>query len=113
MRWWRRCCRIETVTLSAHSLLNGNAMSGIVKIIASFNAGRDPERFAMKYKAMRSSPFVFLRGTCHLFNERLPRAKVLDDAPPVWICGDMHLENFCSYKADNRLIYFDNNDFDE
>jgi uncharacterized protein (DUF2252 family) len=25
----------------------------------------------------------------------------------------MHLENFGSYKADNRLIYFDNNDFDE
>ena len=88
-------------------------MSDIVKIIASFNTGRDPERLAMKYKAMRSSPFVFLRGTCHLFYERLPRAQVLDDAPPVWICGDMHLENFGSYKADNRLIYFDNNDFDE
>jgi uncharacterized protein (DUF2252 family) len=25
----------------------------------------------------------------------------------------MHLENFGSYKADNRLVYFDNNDFDE
>ena len=88
-------------------------MPDIARIIASFNAGRDPERLAMKYKAMRSSPFVFLRGTCHLFYERLPRDKVLDDAPPVWICGDMHLENFGSYKADNRLIYFDNNDFDE
>jgi uncharacterized protein (DUF2252 family) len=62
---------------------------------------------------MRTSPFVFLRGTCHLFYERLPRDKVFDDAPPVWICGDMHLENFGSYKADNRLVYFDNNDFDE
>ncbi|MFT4068438.1 DUF2252 domain-containing protein [Paraburkholderia sp.] len=88
-------------------------MSDIAKIIAGFNAGRDPERLAMKYKAMRGSPFVFLRGTCHLFYERLPRAKVLDDAPTVWICGDMHFENFGSYKADNRLIYFDNNDFDE
>jgi uncharacterized protein (DUF2252 family) len=88
-------------------------MPDIEKIIASFNAGRDPERLAMKYKAMRGSPFVFLRGTCHLFYERLPRDKMLDDAPPVWICGDLHLENFGSYKADNRLIYFDNNDFDE
>jgi uncharacterized protein (DUF2252 family) len=88
-------------------------MPDIEKIIARFNAGRDPERLAMKYKAMRGSPFVFLRGTCHLFYERLPRDKVLDDAPPVWICGDLHLENFGSYKADNRLIYFDNNDFDE
>ncbi|WNC92253.1 DUF2252 domain-containing protein [Paraburkholderia sp. FT54] len=88
-------------------------MLDIASTIASFNAGRDPERLAMKYKAMRTSPFVFLRGTCHLFYERLPRDKVFDDAPPVWICGDMHLENFGSYKADNRLIYFDNNDFDE
>ncbi|MCC8404056.1 DUF2252 domain-containing protein [Paraburkholderia sp. MMS20-SJTN17] len=88
-------------------------MSDIARIIAGFNAGRDPERLAMKYKAMRGSPFVFLRGTCHLFYERLPRAKVLDDAPQVWICGDMHLENFGSYKGDNRLVYFDNNDFDE
>ncbi|MBC8740634.1 DUF2252 domain-containing protein [Paraburkholderia sp. UCT31] len=88
-------------------------MSDIAKIIANFNAGRDPERLAMKYKAMRGSPFVFLRGTCHLFYARLPRANVLDDAPHVWICGDMHLENFGSYKGDNRLVYFDNNDFDE
>jgi uncharacterized protein (DUF2252 family) len=88
-------------------------MPDIAHTIASFNAGRDPQRLAMKYKLMRGSPFVFLRGTCHLFYARLPRDKVLDDAPPVWICGDMHLENFGSYKADNRLIYFDNNDFDE
>ncbi|WP_144148620.1 DUF2252 domain-containing protein [Paraburkholderia sp. BCC1884] len=88
-------------------------MLDIAKTIANFNAGRDPERLAMKYKAMRSSPFVFLRGTCHLFYERLPQDKVLDEAPPVWICGDMHLENFGSYKGDNRLVYFDNNDFDE
>ncbi|ADG17534.1 DUF2252 domain-containing protein [Paraburkholderia atlantica] len=88
-------------------------MSDIAKIIASFNAGRDPERLAMKYKAMRGSPFVFLRGTCHLFYQRLPRTNVLDDAPHVWICGDMHFENFGSYKGDNRLVYFDNNDFDE
>ncbi|NUY32651.1 DUF2252 domain-containing protein [Paraburkholderia sp. JPY303] len=88
-------------------------MSDVAKIIASFNAGRDPERLAMKYKAMRGSPFVFLRGTCHLFYQRLPRANVLDDAPHVWICGDMHFENFGSYKGDNRLVYFDNNDFDE
>ena len=88
-------------------------MIDVAETIARINAGRDPERLAMKYKAMRTSPFVFLRGTCHLFYERLPQAGVLDDAPPVWICGDMHLENFGSYKADNGLVYFDNNDFDE
>lgn len=31
----------------------------------------------------------------------------------TWACGDLHLENFGSYKGDNRLVYFDINDFDE
>ncbi|WP_109476406.1 DUF2252 domain-containing protein [Paraburkholderia sp. C35] len=90
-------------------------MLDVADEIARFNAGRDPERLAMKYARMRTSPFVFLRGTCHLFYKRLSlsRSKVLDGSPRAWICGDMHLENFGSYKGDNRLIYFDINDFDE
>lgn len=31
----------------------------------------------------------------------------------TWCCGDLHLENFGSYKGDNGLAYFDLNDFDE
>ena len=38
---------------------------------------------------------------------------MLDEAPLVWISGDVHLENFGSYKGDNGLVYFDLNDFDE
>lgn len=81
--------------------------------IEAFNAGRDPERLQLKYRAMRASPFAFLRGTCHLFYGRLPRQSVIKSAPVVWSCGDLHLENFGSYKGDNRLVYFDMNDFDE
>ena len=88
-------------------------MHDVVTSILAFNAGRDPERLALKYRALRSSPFTFLRGTCHLFYERLPRARCLRKAPPAWVCGDLHLENFGSYKGDNRLVYFDINDFDE
>ncbi|CAG4890662.1 DUF2252 domain-containing protein [Paraburkholderia gardini] len=88
-------------------------MTDVITEIARFNAGRDPERLAMKYASMRTSAFVFLRGTCHLFYARMPTGGVLDHIPQTWICGDMHLENFGSYKADNRLIYFDINDFDE
>ncbi len=29
------------------------------------------------------------------------------------MCGDLHLENFGSYKGDNGLVYFDISDFDE
>lgn len=88
-------------------------MQDIVESVRSFNAERDPERLAMKLARMRVSPFVFLRGTCHRFYERLPKDKLLTKAPPAWICGDAHLENFGTYKGDNRLAYFDINDFDE
>jgi uncharacterized protein (DUF2252 family) len=85
----------------------------VVRQILIFNAGREPERLALKYRAMRSSTFGFLRGSCHLFYDRLPRGGVFKSAPPVWVCGDLHLENFGSYKGDNRQVYFDVNDFDE
>lgn len=88
-------------------------MLDIVESIRRFNAGRDPRRLAMKYEAMRSSPFSFLRGTCHLFYARLPGGRLFRKAPPVWSCGDLHLENFGSYKGENRLVYFDISDFDE
>jgi len=85
----------------------------IAESVLAFNAGRDPERLAMKLARMRLSPFIFLRGTCHRFYARLPRVDLLSKAPLAWICGDAHLENFGTYKGDNRLAYFDINDFDE
>jgi uncharacterized protein (DUF2252 family) len=88
-------------------------MLDAVRQIREFNSGRDPERLVLKYRAMRASPFAFLRGSCHLFYARLPGSGVFKTAPPVWACGDLHLENFGSYKGDNRLVYFDINDFDE
>ncbi|RTL31399.1 MAG: DUF2252 domain-containing protein [Burkholderiales bacterium] len=81
--------------------------------IAQYNRGRDAKRLQLKYSKMRSDPFVFLRGACHLFYDRLPSSGIFKNAPPVWSCGDLHLENFGSYKGDNRLVYFDLNDFDE
>jgi uncharacterized protein (DUF2252 family) len=85
----------------------------VVQSIGRYNADREPERLTLKYRKMRSGTFAFLRGTCHLFYERLPKGGVFKSAPLVWACGDLHLENFGSYKGDNRLVYFDINDFDE
>jgi uncharacterized protein (DUF2252 family) len=86
---------------------------GVLETIRDFNAGREPRRLAMKCAAMRASSFAFLRGTCHLFYGHPLSGAVFSKAPKVWVCGDLHLENFGSYKADNRLVYFDLNDFDE
>lgn len=87
-------------------------MIDVVRSVQAFNAGRDPERLRMKYEAMRKSPFVFLRGSCHRFYERLAPG-ALPASPIGWVCGDLHLENFGSFKGDNGLVYFDINDFDE
>ena len=87
-------------------------MIDVVHSVLEFNAGRDPERLRMKYEAMRKSPFVFLRGSCHRFYERLAPG-ALPASPLGWVCGDLHLENFGSFKGDNGLVYFDINDFDE
>ncbi len=85
----------------------------IVKRIVNANNHRDPERLEKKYRTMRTDPFVFLRGTCHLFYDRLPKNSIFRSAPLTWCCGDLHLQNFGTFKGDNRLVYFDINDFDE
>ena len=87
--------------------------ASVAERIRQFNAGRDPERLRLKYKAMKKGPFPFLRGTCHLFYEDWPRRSPLNNAPLTWLCGDLHLENFGTFTGDNRLEYFDLNDFDE
>ena len=82
-------------------------------IIASYNSGREPERLALKFAAMRGNAFSFLRGTSHLFWQRVVEAGVDASAPAAWCSGDLHLENFGTYVGDNGFAYFDVNDFDE
>lgn len=85
----------------------------VVDRSVEFNQGRDPELLKLKYKAMSANAFRFLRGTCHLFYQDLPVEGVFKSAPAVWSCGDLHLQNFGTFKGDDRLVYFDINDFDE
>ena len=88
-------------------------MKDPLKRIEVFNHGRYPAFLQMKYTLMRADAFAFYRGTCHLFYEDWPKDTPLNNAPAVWVSGDLHLENFGSYKGANRLVYFDINDFDD
>jgi uncharacterized protein (DUF2252 family) len=88
-------------------------MNDVVSRIQDFNQERDSNLLQLKYKAMSENAFVFLRGTCHLFYQDLPIDGMFKTAPPVWSCGDLHLQNFGTFKGDDRLVYFDINDFDE
>ncbi|HEX8020225.1 DUF2252 domain-containing protein [Mucilaginibacter sp.] len=81
--------------------------------LKTFNAPLLPEKVQLKYDGMAENAFRFYRGTCHLFYEDLAAAEALPLSPLAWICGDLHIENFGSYKGDNKLVYFDLNDFDE
>ncbi|MBS1608755.1 MAG: DUF2252 family protein [Bacteroidetes bacterium] len=80
--------------------------------ILAFNQQRDALTLPLKYAAMRESSFRFLRGACHLFYEEIYKNS-LPASPAAWLCGDLHLENFGSFKGSDRQVYFDINDFDE
>lgn len=88
-------------------------MPSVFERITAFNENRLPEMLAIKYKTMCANSFGFFRGTCHLFYEDLYKASNLQNSPLTWICGDLHLENFGSFKGDDHQVYFDLNDFDE
>ena len=88
-------------------------MNELLQQIFDFNAIYPAELVEMKFEFMRENLFRFFRGTCHLFFWNWSRLPDQIIAPLVWICGDLHLENFGSYKGENRMVYFDLNDFDE
>jgi uncharacterized protein (DUF2252 family) len=88
-------------------------MNTVTERIIAFNETKLPKMRPLKYRLMLENPFRFFRGTCHLFYEDLAAAGEFPAAPPGWICGDLHLENFGSYRSDNNQVYFDLNDFDE
>ncbi|MBD2752841.1 DUF2252 domain-containing protein [Spirosoma validum] len=87
--------------------------SSVPERILSFNSDRNPALLTGKYSAMRESAFRFFRGTSHLFNNDIPATSFIWESPQTWNVGDLHIENFGSFKADNRVPYFDLNDFDE
>jgi hypothetical protein len=72
---------------------------------------KDLER---KHEKMRESPFAFLRATYWRWAETvLEICPDLADAPHVLAVGDIHLENFGTWRdADGRLVW-GVNDFDE
>ena len=82
-------------------------------LIQALDRQRISNILPQKYAKLRKNAFTFFRGTCHLFYRDLPTNLTTLLAPVVWICGDLHLENFGTYKGNDRQIYFGINDFDE
>ena len=78
--------------------------------------GRDvvEKDLAQKHEKMRESPFAFLRATYWRWAETvLEICPDTAEAPQVLAVGDIHLENFGTWRdADGRLVW-GVNDFDE
>jgi len=69
---------------------------------------------ARKHDAMRRAPFPFLRGTFYRWSQLWAEAcPALAAAPRLLAVGDLHIENFGTWRdAEGRLIW-GINDFDE
>jgi len=72
------------------------------------------EDLALKHRRMAEEPFAFLRATYYRWVQLWPQVcPRLADAPPVLAVGDLHVENFGTWRdAEGRLIW-GINDFDE
>ncbi len=81
---------------------------------------RYPDLLRRKIERMSSGAFGFFRGTFHLFARDMVNG-VLDpwqNANPFTVVettlvGDIHSENYGTFKADDGTIRYDINDFDE
>jgi uncharacterized protein (DUF2252 family) len=66
-----------------------------------------------KHKRMRESPFVFLRGSYYRWLQRIDALAPELAGPSLACVGDLHVENFGTWRdAEGRLVW-GINDFDE
>src|SRR4249919_1830727 len=68
----------------------------------------------LKHERLAENPFVFLRGTFYRWIQQWPAvcAKVVD-APAVLCVGDLHIENFGTWRDVEGRLVWGVNDFDE
>src|SRR5262245_66655470 len=67
-----------------------------------------------KHERLREGPFVFLRGTFYRWVEQFPAvcAKIAD-APRIMAIGDLHVENFGTWRDHEGRLIWGINDLDE
>jgi uncharacterized protein (DUF2252 family) len=83
-------------------------------------ARRNPELLRLKVARMAEGPFAFFRGTFHLFARdvlsmagEIVLARSGDGGAELDLVGDIHSENYGTYKAADNVVHYDVNDFDE
>jgi len=73
-----------------------------------------PADLRLKHQRMAESPFSFLRSTFYRWVQLWPDAcEELKDAPKVLAVGDLHVENFGTWRDIEGRLVWGVNDFDE
>jgi uncharacterized protein (DUF2252 family) len=97
-------------------------MRDAVQEFITFNrvyARRSAELMRFKIERMADNAFAFYRGTYHLYardvlqHDLIPLPILGGDGVEMDLVGDIHCENFGTYKAEDGLIHYDIDDFDE
>jgi hypothetical protein len=69
---------------------------------------------AFKHEQMRADPFLFFRATYYRWAQLWPkRCPKLASARPVLAVGDLHIENFGTWRDEEGRLVWGVNDFDE
>jgi uncharacterized protein (DUF2252 family) len=73
-----------------------------------------PADLKLKHRRMAEDPFSFLRATFYRWAQTWPRVcDTLGDAPRVLGVGDLHVENFGTWRDGEGRLIWGINDFDE
>src|SRR5262245_20146622 len=73
-----------------------------------------PADLKLKHERMAESPFPFLRATFYRWRQLWPEScPDLDAAPKVLGVGDLHVENFGTWRDHEGRLIWGVNDFDE
>lgn len=89
------------------------ATPNLIEELYRENADRRKGGLRRKWLRMAAGAFPFFRGTNGLFARAWPKLRPQAPGPNVWLCGDLHLENFGAFPTDDGEYRFDVNDFDE
>ncbi len=95
------------------SLEAGLSLEPTIDVIRGSNIGRPPALVRLKYQRMSEDLFAFFRGADPLFAANWLGLVPVDPGPSIVSCGDLHLENFGAFRAEDGNFVFDINDFDE
>ena len=102
----------ERVPLEDHAqVVSGNDRADPLSILAEQDKSRVPDLIPIRYGRMSRTPFTFFRGAAAVMAADL--AEIPRSGLSVELCGDAHLGNFRWFRAPDRDLVFDLNDFDE